>query len=241
MIAKEKLTAIVLYIVVVLISPTRLEADELIKCDHFTAKPLAPPAGRDDQRSLNRFATINAALETGSNEVIFFGDSLTERWSPDIWRRNFLPLRALNAGIDGDRTEHLLWRIDHTDLVSAPPRIIVLLIGTNDLGYGRPPEIAAEGVRADLRRLRELLPNAHILLLGLLPRSDRFGREIDAVNRLVATCNGGLVTYENVGNALRDNGKLSTEVFQDGVHLTEIGYARVTRYLKIAITSLLVQ
>src|SRR5438105_7830564 len=95
------------------------------------------------------------------------------------------PRGVLNAGVSGDRTEHLLWRLTHGNLDGPAPRAVVLLIGTNDLGHGRSPDLAAEGIRANLLHLRQGLPEARILLLGLWPRADlsklQEHHEIDAV------------------------------------------------------------
>ena len=80
---------------------------------------------------------------------------------------------VLNAGVSGDRTENLLWRLQNGNLDGPPPALVILLIGTNDLAYDGPPrspELAAEGIRANLLYLRERLPDTPILLLGLLPR-----------------------------------------------------------------------
>ncbi len=82
-----------------------------------------------------------------------------------------VPRGVLNAGVSGDRTEHLLWRLQHGNLAGPPPAAVVVLIGTNDLttaAAAARPRIAAEGIRADLLYLRQHLPDARILLLGLV-------------------------------------------------------------------------
>ncbi len=150
------------------------------------------------------------------------------------------PLGVLDAGIDGDRSEHLLWRIEHGNLDGTPPKVIVLLIGTNDLGHGRPPELAAEGIRTILLYLRERLPAVPILLLALTPRSDRFREKVNAVNRLIKTCDGGFVHYADVGRTLLDSqGRLTRGMSLDGVHLTDLGYQRLTLRLDRPIRALL--
>ena len=79
---------------------------------------------------------------------------------------------VLNAGIGGDATEELLWRLQNGNLEGLPPELVVLLIGSNDLARGRTPELTAKGIRADLLMLRQRLPDAKILLLALWPRED---------------------------------------------------------------------
>jgi len=165
------------------------------------------------------------------------GDSITERWQDregeSVWRDRIAPLGVLNAGIDGDRTEHLLWRLDHGNLAGPAPQAVILLIGTNDLGHGRPPALAAEGIRADLLRLRARVPQTRILLLGLLPRERApdapLRREVGEVNRLVSTCGDGKsVVYADIGGVLLDpSGLLPPAISPDQLHFTAAGYARL--------------
>ena len=78
------------------------------------------------------------------------------------------PRRAARFGIGGDSTQHLLWRLDHGEIDGIHPKVVVLLIGTNNLVSHTPAEIA-EGITAVVAKLREKLPASRILLLGLFP------------------------------------------------------------------------
>jgi len=202
-----------------------------MKCAAFTDAALAPPAARTDEHSRQRLAEINTEVKTGPDRLLFLGDSLTERWDPAVWRAHFAPRGAVNAGINGDRTEHLLWRLDHGNLDGAPPQGIVLLIGTNDLGHGRAPGLAAEGIRAVLGKLRERVPATRILLLGLPPREESPGaplrREVAAVNRLIATCGDDrTILYADTGGVLLDpQGRLDATISPDRLHFSTRGYA----------------
>lgn len=208
-----------------------------LNCGPFATEPTAAPTARDDPNFVARMAAINQAVKQPYN-ALFLGDSLTQRWTSDIWQKDFAPLGVVNAGIDGDRTEHLLWRLDHGNLDGVSPKVVVILIGTNDLGHGREPQLAAEGVRANLVRVRQRLPHVPIVLLGLLPRSDRFGRFIRPVNRRVQTCDGGSIEYVDIGRALLDHGQPGKENFIDGVHLTDAAYAKISQRLKPVIETL---
>jgi lysophospholipase L1-like esterase len=156
-----------------------------------------------------------------------------------------MPRGVLDAGVSGDRTEHLLWRLQHGNLSGPPPAAVVLLIGTNDLGYGRPPEDAAEGIRANLLQLRQRLPGARILLLGLWPREEspeaRLRRATVAVNQLIRKCgDNGAVVYADIGGALLDPaGRLIPEISPDHLHFTALGYARLAPRLDALIDRLL--
>jgi lysophospholipase L1-like esterase len=222
-----------------------------VSCAAFSAVPLAAPAPRFDAHSLERLAAINQAVKTVPHRVLFLGDSLTERWEDregaEIWRDQVAPLGVLDAGINGDRTEHLSWRLDHGNLDGSAPPAVVLLIGTNDLEHGRPPAVAAEGIRANLLHVRAAYPDAHVLLLGLLPRERLpqapLRRAVGEVNRLIATCaDGGAVVYADIGGVLLEpGGRLSAAISPDRLHFSAAGYARLAPPLDALITRLLVR
>ena len=81
--------------------------------------------------------------KAGNVDVLFIGDSITDAWrrpSPDgkaVWDANFAPLRAANFGISGDRTQHLLWRLQNGELDGIKPKAVVMMIGTNNTGFER--------------------------------------------------------------------------------------------------------
>ena len=222
------------------------QAQSALRCGPFTQEALPAPAPRDNIHARERFERIKAAVKTQPYKVLFLGDSLTERFDEQVWQTHMASRGVLNAGVSGDRTEHLLWRLTHGNLDGAPPRGVVLLIGTNDLGYGRSPDLAANGIRADLLHLRQRLPAARILLLGLWPRADiprvQERREIEAVNRLIASCDGGAVTYADIGALLLEpDGRLSPQISPDRLHFRAQGYARIAPRLDALIDQLLAE
>src|SRR5438105_11587131 len=159
------------------------------------------------------------------------GDSLTEGWDPVLWERSLAPRSVLNAGIAGDFTDHILRRLEHGNLAGPPLKAVILLIGTNDLAAHRSPELTADGIRAILVLLRARLPQARILLLGLLPREQfpdaPLRRAVTETNRLIRDCaDGEHIGYTEIGDALLDSdGRLSVAVSPDWLHFSERGYA----------------
>jgi lysophospholipase L1-like esterase len=220
------------------------QAQSALRCGAFTQEALPEPAPRENAYARERFERIKAAVKNQPYKVLFLGDSLTERFDPEVWQAHMAPRGVLNAGVSGDRTEHLLWRLTHGNLDGPPPRAVVLLIGTNDLGHGRPADLAANGIRADLLHLRQRLPDARILLLGLWPRADlpklQEHHEIDAVNRLIASCEDGVVAYADIGGVLLEpDGRLSPQISPDRLHFSGQGYARLAPRLDALIDRLL--
>jgi|HubBroStandDraft_6_1064221.scaffolds.fasta_scaffold572510_1 lysophospholipase L1-like esterase len=208
-----------------------------LKCGPFNPTAEAP-APRSDVWAIKSFERINAEVKSQPYRVLFFGDSITERWelplwdAKPVWDANMPKRGVLNAGVSGDRTEHLRWRFDHGNLDGPAPKGVIVLIGTNDLGHGRPPAEAAEGIRQVLLRLRDQLPAARILLLGLWPRGataeDPLRQEVVAVNSMIQTCADSTIAYADIGGVLLDaKGNLSKELSPDLLHFNGAGYARL--------------
>lgn len=214
-------------------STTRASAAPPLRCAPFAAADAPAPAPRRARWPVETFAHIRAEVAAHAYNVLVLGDSLTQRYAevPEdrrLWERYFRPFDALNAGVDGDRTEHLLWRLQHGNLDNQRPRAVVLLIGTNDLAAGRWPPAAAEGVRRVLLELRRRLPATRILLEGLWPRRDqpRFAAGITPVNRLIRQCaDGARIVYRDPGRLLLDAaGRLTPAMAPDGLHPGPAGY-----------------
>ncbi|HLY45207.1 MAG TPA: GDSL-type esterase/lipase family protein [Stellaceae bacterium] len=220
-------------------------AAQELRCSPFTPGKIAEPKPREAGWPVHRFDEINAAVKRQPYRVLFFGDSITEGFDKALWQSDMAPRGVLNAGVSGDRTEHLMWRLQHGNLDGPPPAGVALLIGTNDLGHGRSPSDAAQGIRADLLYLRQQLPQARILLLGLWPRAaspgDRLRRGTVAVNQLIRRCgDGGTILYADIGDVLLDGeGGLSRALSPDLLHFSPAGYARLTPPLDSLIDKLL--
>jgi len=168
-------------------------------------------------------------------EVVFIGDSLTEGWLTSgvrMWESRYRHRGAVNLGVGGDFTGDVLWRIEHGDLDEMAPRLVVLLAGTNDLGAGVSPQETFNGIAACVRAIGVRLPQAHLLLLGVLPRGSGIPgspmrRSVADVNALVACLDDEkLVHYLDIGDAfLGPGGTVRAELFEaDKVHLATPGY-----------------
>ena len=172
----------------------------------------------------------------GEIDLLFLGDSITAGWNGagPIWSRYYAPRKAANFGIGGDRTQHVLWRLENGEVDGIKPRVVVLMIGTNNLGSNTEAEIA-EGVRAVVAKLREKLPEAKILLLGVFPRGLNRDKSqvatlpdprVARINRkLAAIADGKSVRYQDIGvDFLDDSGQLPGAISPDYVHLSRKGY-----------------
>jgi lysophospholipase L1-like esterase len=237
MILAQRAAAIALAVMIPVLLPGAASAQSLVACRPFTQDVIAAPEPREAAGPLRRFEAIKRAVKTEPYRALYLGDSITEGWDPTIWKENMARRGVLNAGVSGDRTEHLVWRLDHGNLDGPPPKVAIVMIGTNDIGHGRSVEVAAEGVRAVLLKLRVREPATRILLLGLWPRgaspSDPFRKKVEAVNKLIETCGDSkTVFYADIGGVLLDaRGELTHAISPDLLHFTAAGYARIAPLL----------
>jgi len=160
--------------------------------------------------------------------VVLLGDSITQNYEksrlPDenfqpTWQRFYAPRGALNLGFSGDRTEHVLWRLDHGELDGLRARAVVLMIGTNNTGSGQTAVETGFGIDAVVDKLREKLPQAAILLVGILP-SDVSEKKTAAdreINRYLAHRyeTDAKVTFLDVSPVFFREGQLNTSIFYD--------------------------
>jgi beta-glucosidase len=183
-----------------------------------------------------RHENISARVKQGNVDLIFIGDSITQRWEQegkDVWNRFYARRNAVNLGIDGDRTQQVLWRLDHGNIDGISPKLAVLLIGTNNI-LESPPERIAEGVKTIVQGLRTKLPTTTVLILGILPRAATRGDSEAEVRRAIAVTNRRLaaladnpsICFLDIGSKfLETDGILLKEAFtSDSVHLSPKGY-----------------
>ncbi len=151
----------------------------------FSAAGPSDPEPRPDQWWVDRHNGFveNTIGSGGAIPIIFYGDSITEGWGgagKPTFDAEYAPLGVANYGIGGDQTQHVLWRILNGEIEGLNPKLIVLKIGTNNLGFTNDEIVG--GVTTIVNTLRELLPSTKILLLGILPRGntdDLFSRVSD--------------------------------------------------------------
>src|SRR6478672_9961082 len=125
---------------------------------------------------MKRHESFNERVKQGNAELLFIGDSITQGWEGNgkaVWEEFYGKRNAVNLGIGGDRTQHVLWRLDHGNVDGINPKLAVLMIGTNNSGSNTSEQIAA-GVKAIVEKLRTKLPNTKVLVLGIFPRADNF-------------------------------------------------------------------
>lgn len=193
-----------------------------------------PAARLTDPRWKERHEQQLQRARQGGYDLVFLGDSITQGWEgagKEVWAQFYGARKALNLGIGGDRTEHVLWRLDEGIVDGLKPKALVLMLGTNNTGHRNdPPEAIAAGMEAILKKLRQKLPETKILLLAIFPRSakatDPMRVNNDRTNeRLARFADGKTVFFLSVNDKLLGaDGTLSKEIMPDLLHPQKKGY-----------------
>jgi lysophospholipase L1-like esterase len=171
--------------------------------------------------------------------VLFIGDSITAGWAAksEIWDKAWGDYQPANFGIGGDQTQHVIWRIEQGELDKVNPKVVVLMIGTNNLGGHTAPDIAAANGKI-VSMIHAKLPETKVLLLGVFPRGPRTNRGgipdpheekmrmIGEINQeLAAMDNGSNIRYLDLGpKFMSADGTIAKAIMPDQLHPSAAGY-----------------
>lgn len=168
----------------------------------------------------------------GGIDVLFLGDSITENFATrgqDVWNREIAPLGTVaDFGIGGDRTQFVLWRAQHGELAGSGARVVVVMVGTNNLATATPENLV-RGVAAIVDTVRTTLPGATIVLNAVLPRGGRDdpvrAKLADVNARLAGLADGAHVRWLDAGAGFLDpDGGVRPELMPDKLHPSAAGY-----------------
>ena len=206
-----------------------------------TPSTLVPVTQNRDWQAYDwaeRHAACVALMKSRQPEIVMLGDSITHFWGGEPvggrrtgaaeWDRFFAGKRVVNLGYGWDRTENVLWRLTHGEFDKVSPKVVIVMIGANNMDLNTPDEITA-GIHAICAELHRRAPAAHILLLGIFPGGPKPGAtraKVGAVNERIARLDGrDGVTYVDLGKTfLQADGSISSDVMYDYFHPTAKGY-----------------
>ena len=180
----------------------------------------------------DKHQTQCAAVVAARPDLVFIGDSITARWPQEMLEARFGKHRPINLGIGGDWIQNVLWRVQNGTLDKTAAKVIVLLIGTNNLTGKFTPDEIASNIGGLIQAIRTKTAQSKILLLGILPRGasikDEINGEIRQTNaKLAALADHKQVFYLDVGDKLIEpDGSISPEVMPDKLHVAGPGYTR---------------
>jgi len=235
-----------LSLVALLLSVVALAADRCLAAGaaaeappKTVAKPAAPPVSQSatdpvprDEKWMKRHLSMNERVKQGNVDLIFIGDSITQGWEgkgKEVWQEFYGKRNAVNLGIGGDRTQHVIWRLQNGNIQGIAPKLAVLMIGTNNSGTNTSEEIA-QGITAIVKLLRVKLPQTKVLILAVFPRgvdkNDPKRKINEGANAIVCKlADGKNIFYQDIGSKfVAADGTLSREVMPDLLHLNENSY-----------------
>jgi N-acetylglucosamine-6-sulfatase len=206
--------------------------------------------GRDNPGWLAAHQKFCQIATQRTTKIIFIGDSITDYWRTvgvRTWDREFAPIGAVNFGIAGDETQHVLWRLRQSDLQGSEAGLAVLLIGSNNLGVhpDHTPEQVAEAIGLSVREFQQRVPGIKVLVLGILPRGEGdaehpLRHRITAANKLIARlADDKSVYYMDLTPVFTlPDGRVNRTLVPDSVHPGPEGYVAFAKAIKPTIEKL---
>lgn len=176
---------------------------------------------------------VNERVKQGDVDLLLIGDSITHGWEnagKKYWEKYYAPRKAVNMGFSGDRTQHVLWRLDHGHLEGISPKLAVLMIGTNNSNRDdNTAEEIGDGIIAICRKIQTQCPKTKILILAIFPRGPEPSAQREKNNKasLLASkiADGKMIHYLDINDKfLTEDGFLTKKIMPDYLHPNEAGY-----------------
>ena len=206
--------------------------------------PVVPTAGffgGDSWLKIHEGLVKTVQANPGPVDVLLVGDSITIQWGAS-WAKQFPERKAVNIGIGGDKTQNVLWRLDHGGVEGLQPKTIVLMIGNNNMFFTPETGVAAaaKGVEVCARNLREKFPDAELIVAKILPchaPKNRFYEDILLTNAEIDKLNLGadpkIRVLDLTADFLNPDGTIKQALYTpDNIHLSPEGYAAYAARLK---------
>lgn len=200
-----------------------------------------------------------SAKEIPNTEIVLLGDAFTQRWGDGAekeplipaWQKQFAQHKTLNFGITAERTENLLWRLDHGALDGLSPKVVVLNIGMNNVSSmktcGVTASSIAQGIALCVENIRKRVPTAHVVVVTLLP-TDKPGSPVrDGISKVNAALNDlqldkdpMVQVLDLTGDLTNKDGTLRNDAYAyKHIYLGDGGYEIYAARLKTILNKLL--
>lgn len=178
------------------------------------------------------------AIKSNPYDIIFFGDSITERapWEELVG----VKYKVGNRGIGGDNTFGMKARIE--DVVLKKPHKIFLMMGINDVGRGIDLKLTLKNYEEIINIIRAKSPSTKIYIQSVLPLNEDIlpYEYLKGKEHMVRALGDGVksladkykLTYVDVKTVLADDYKLKAAYTSDGIHLNTDAYIAWGKYLK---------
>jgi beta-glucosidase len=171
----------------------------------------------------------------GKIDLLFIGDSITQGWENEgapVWKKHYADRNAFAIGFSGDRTENVLWRLQHGAVENMSPQLVVMMIGTNNTGHRQEkPAYTAAGIKKLLTELHQRLPESKVLLLAIFPRDEQPDGSLRQINNgtneiIKNYADNKRVFFADINSVfLTKDGVLPKDIMPDLLHPNEKGYS----------------
>ncbi|MFO0965154.1 MAG: GDSL-type esterase/lipase family protein [Gemmataceae bacterium] len=198
------------------------------------AGPAATPVERKDSQAVKRHQAILKHVQSGDVDLVFLGDSITQGWESTgaaLFKTHYEPRKGANLGVGADMTQHALWRITKGgELKGLHPKVVVLMMGINNVASGHSPAQINEGIAALIKAIQDHDATTRVLLVSTFPAgkeaTHKFRAPVKALNALLAgQANGDRVRFLDISAKFVDAaGRLTDAYISDGIHLNAKGY-----------------
>lgn len=201
-------------------------------------------------RHEQKLADAKAIKEKGGKiDLLFIGDSITQGWEKEgapVWEKHYVKRNAFATGFGGDRTENVLWRLQHGAVENMSPKLVVMMIGTNNTGHRHENSATtAAGIKNLLNELQQRLPQSKILLLAVFPRDEKPDGKLRQINNDVnsiikAYADNKKIFFADINSVfLTKDGVLPKDIMPDLLHPNEKGYVLWAKALEPHLQQLL--
>jgi lysophospholipase L1-like esterase len=194
---------------------------------------------------MERHESMNAKARQGKIDLIYIGDSIVQRYEgvgKPVWDHYYAPRNALNLGISGDRTQHVIWRLDHGNIEGINPKLAIVMIGQNNGGHNTASEIA-EGVTEVVKIIRTKLPKTKILLLGIFQRREKPTPEravLAEANNIISKLANSSISYMDINSVyVQPDGTIPASLMPDFEHPSELGFKRWAEAIEAKVAELM--
>jgi hypothetical protein len=215
--------------------------------NHSAVIPVMQTEEEPAQWWESRHNSINKRLKEGNVDLLFIGNSIIHGWEnsgKEYWNLYYKHRNAVNMGFGWDRTQHVIWRIDHTNFENLTPKLAIVLVGINN--WPNTSEEIADGIIMICKKLREKLPMMKILLLAIFP-SDQTPtdnrRKMEKASLLASKiADGKMIYYLDISKEfLEQDGTISIDIMPDYIHPSNKGYKIWAEAMEPTIAKLLVE
>ncbi|KAL0486583.1 acetylhydrolase IB subunit beta [Acrasis kona] len=187
--------------------------------------------------------------QMGDFDEVFVGDSITENFKyfeqESLWLDYTFGKKVLNAGVGGDKTSNVLWRLQNGLFDNIRPSKVSLMIGTNNIEKDNPVAIT-EAIKLIIEHIHNAVPNAKIKVYAVLPRSVTNPKKDNNIMKKVCSLNKQVqemlqVNFQSFTEFIdmsasfaqgADYEELNQNLYFDHVHLNASGYSVWHKFLK---------